>query len=298
MWRLTNSEAEKIGLLNRCQGREPTPHSQREVRVMDPNTREIPRERWSSFLALIEHLQKDRPVRVEVIGPQLGDQELAGRAQLRSISAPSKGTGARTIEIDLGVDAGLDHRVFRPVHVYAIQSSAGTLDCLDIEDESQTKTLIRFEEPPLLPEHPGAAPAPAPEIPVRQYMTPRPQALPAGSSAAQALDLLQRHLIRHLPILDEQQRLVGVLSDRDLALAKRERGIDPEDITVDELMVRAPYAVSPSTRIDEAAAVMATRKYGCAVVVEDGKVVGIFTTTDAMRALVELRAQRRGESLS
>lgn len=264
----------------------------------ESHTREIPKERWASFLALVQELQRDRPVRVEIIGVQIGDQELAGPAQLRAIGLSSKGTAGKTIEIDLDMAGGLDHRVFRPAHVYAVHTPSGELDCLNIEDESQTKTLIRFEEPPLLPQRPQAVPIQRREVTVREYMTPNPLTLGAGGSLAQAWDLLQRHLIRHLPIVDEKEKLVGVLSDRDASLAKRERGVDPADVTVDEVMARDPYSVSPDTRLDETAAVMATRKYGCAVVVEGGKVAGIFTTTDALRALVELRALERAGSLA
>jgi CBS domain-containing protein len=52
-------------------------------------------------------------------------------------------------------------------------------------------------------------------------------------------------------------------------------------------MTPDPFWVSVLSAITEAAWVLARRKLGCALVVEDGRVVGIFTTTDALRALVE-----------
>jgi acetoin utilization protein AcuB len=52
--------------------------------------------------------------------------------------------------------------------------------------------------------------------------------------------------------------------------------------------------VRPDTPVDEVAREMADRRYGCAVVIEGGKVVGVFTTTDALRALSELLDRRRG----
>jgi len=135
------------------------------------------------------------------------------------------------------------------------------------------------------------------EVLVRDYMTPNPQVLTLGSSLAEAYQLMQKEDIRHLPILDASERLVGVLSDRDLALAKRERGIDPQDVLVDELMSKEPFSISPTTRLDGAAGVMANQKYGCAVVVEQGRVVGILTTTDVLRALVDLRERDRARQV-
>lgn len=110
-------------------------------------TREIPREQWTTYLSQVEAAQRDSPVEVELAGTSIGDQYLTRNAQLRAISAVGRGAASGTIEIDLGVDGGLDHRILRPAHLYAIQSSTGQVECLDIEDDQQTKTLIRFKEP-------------------------------------------------------------------------------------------------------------------------------------------------------
>ncbi len=249
-------------------------------------TWEVARADWSPFLSQLEALQKDHPVELEVIGPELGDQPLTQRVSLQAIGLVSKGTGAGAIELLLGADGELDHRVFRPSHLYAIQSSSGLIECLSIEGEGESKTLVRFADPSRLPVARGTAPSAAGEAFVREHMSSPARTLPSGSSLAQAFEVMQRHGIRHLPIVMSSGSLVGILSDRELCLAKRERGIAPEDVTVDELMVRSPYTVSPETRLSEAAAVMANRRFGSAVVVERGRVIGLFTTTDALRALV------------
>src|SRR5690348_9523641 len=121
---------------------------------------------------------------------------------------------------------------------------------------------------------------PRPEVPssgsealIRSYMTSPAQVLPSGSSLADAYELMQRRGIRHVPVVDGKERLVGVLSDREAYLAKEERGVDVEDVTVDELMTRSPYAVGPDARLADVAATMANRKYGCTVVVDAGRVV-------------------------
>jgi acetoin utilization protein AcuB len=53
-------------------------------------------------------------------------------------------------------------------------------------------------------------------------------------------------------------------------------------------MTSHPYFVSPDAKIDEVVSEMAEHKYGAAVVMQNEKVVGVFTTVDAMRAFNEL----------
>lgn len=111
---------------------------------MDANTREIPREQWGAFLTQLQDRLKDRRVEVEIVGADVGEQALVRSARLRGISAVAKGSSAGAIEIDLGGDEGVDHRVLHPAHVYVIESASGEPEVLDIEDEDETKTLIRF----------------------------------------------------------------------------------------------------------------------------------------------------------
>jgi acetoin utilization protein AcuB len=92
-----------------------------------------------------------------------------------------------------------------------------------------------------------------------------------------------RH-VRHLPVL-EGGRLVGVVSERDLYLLETLRGVDPGKEPVSEAMTEQPYAVSPEAKVHDVVREMLGKKYGSAVVVERGKVAGIFTRSDALRAL-------------
>ncbi len=101
-----------------------------------------------------------------------------------------------------------------------------------------------------------------------------------ATAVAQAVDLLRRHRIRHLPVL-EGDRVVGVVTDRDL------RGVDPET-PVGIIMSRPVVVVHPRTAIDKAARLLFDRRIGCLPVVEDGRLVGILTQTDAVAALVDV----------
>jgi acetoin utilization protein AcuB len=124
------------------------------------------------------------------------------------------------------------------------------------------------------------------------FMTPHPHSIGRDQPLARAHAFMGEHRIRHLPVLDGG-RLVGLLSDRDLHLIESLRDVDPTLLLVDEAMSIEVYAVRPETPLEEVTATMAERKYGCAVVLDRYKVVGVFTTVDACRALSALLKARR-----
>jgi acetoin utilization protein AcuB len=105
---------------------------------------------------------------------------------------------------------------------------------------------------------------------------------------------MSEHRIRHLPVLGGG-KLIGVVSQRDLYFIETLRDVDPERVAVSEAMSQDVYAVEPTTDVTEVAKEMVSHKYGAAVVVERGHVVGVFTTVDALRALSEL-LEGRGAS--
>jgi len=123
-------------------------------------------------------------------------------------------------------------------------------------------------------------------------MTGKPVAIESGRTLAEAHDRMRECGIRHLPVVDGG-RLVGVVSQRDLYLLQTLRSVDPVTETVGEAMMRTPYTVAPEAPLEEVARRMAENKYGSAVVVERGAVVGMFTTVDALRALASLLGKGR-----
>lgn len=122
---------------------------------------------------------------------------------------------------------------------------------------------------------------------VRQFMTASPCTIAAGQTLAAAQRLMREHGIRHLPVVDDGL-LVGLVSQRDVHFLESLRDVDPDVVTVDEAMTPDPFTVSPGAPLRRVVAAMAERKYGSAVVVHRHHVVGVFTTIDAMRALVEV----------
>lgn len=122
---------------------------------------------------------------------------------------------------------------------------------------------------------------------VSEYMTAHPHSIGAEQPLSRAHEIMREYQIRHLPVL-QGGRIVGIVSLRDLHLVETLSDVDPEKVPVSEAMVPDPYTVAPSEPLGLMVQHMAEHKYGSAIVVERGKVVGMFTTTDALRLLGKL----------
>jgi acetoin utilization protein AcuB len=123
---------------------------------------------------------------------------------------------------------------------------------------------------------------------VGDYMTATPVCIQLDAELSDAVQLMQKHAIRHLPVMDGED-LAGVVTDRDLAMIESLLPEEWEQICVAEAMTPEPYAITPDAPLSEVARHMAREKFGCAVVADDeGNVVGLFTTTDALRVLADL----------
>jgi len=112
------------------------------------------------------------------------------------------------------------------------------------------------------------------------------------TTAAEALKLCRERGIRHLPVMQDD-RLVGMVSDRDLrsatpALGDPARAAALEEIVVSGVMSREVATAHPEDPIEMAANAMRERGIGSLPVVEDGRLVGIITSSDVMEALVRL----------
>lgn len=131
---------------------------------------------------------------------------------------------------------------------------------------------------------------------VQSVMTPFPYSIDAGASLREARHMMQSHEVRHLPVV-ARKKLAGVITDRDLKRAlDPSLGLSPKDeLFVEDVMVHEPYVVETTERLDGVLEEMATEVIGCALVVREKKLVGIFTTTDACRAFADhLRKARPG----
>jgi acetoin utilization protein AcuB len=118
-------------------------------------------------------------------------------------------------------------------------------------------------------------------------MTRSPLTIGAEQSLAQAHDIMRAHRVRHLPVL-HGGKLVGIISQRDLMLIETLPGVSPKEVPVEDAMSTDIYTVAPSTPMAVVASRMADRKLGSAIVRTGDRVVGVFTVTDACRALADL----------
>ena len=132
----------------------------------------------------------------------------------------------------------------------------------------------------------------SPSLKVRDLMTRSPHTIGVQLSLRDAAQMMKKFKIRHLPVL-EGGKLVGVISDRDVQLISSVSQLDPSCILVEDAMSQIPWTVSPETPVGEVARTMADKKLGSAVVMENKQVVGVFTTTDGMRALAEVLEPER-----
>jgi acetoin utilization protein AcuB len=119
---------------------------------------------------------------------------------------------------------------------------------------------------------------------IENFMTRSVHTIGTKAPLAEAHRMMNDNGIRHLPVL-EGGRLVGMLSQRDLHLIETLKDVDPKEVRVEEAMSQDCYTVEPGASLAAVAREMAQHKYGSAVILRGAQVLGIFTTTDALRAL-------------
>lgn len=134
----------------------------------------------------------------------------------------------------------------------------------------------------------------APE-PVRRFMRQRVVTIGETTSVREATTLMRERGIRHLPVLDARQRLIGIVTDRDLRqvvfdlATDRVAAADAErlgDLAVREVMTWGVVTITPATDLRQAARVMREQRLGALPVVDAAMhVVGIITERDLITAL-------------
>jgi acetoin utilization protein AcuB len=107
--------------------------------------------------------------------------------------------------------------------------------------------------------------------------------------------IMQRRQVHHLPVLDAERRLIGMLTEHDLRLVILERCVREEPgqvasalagLRVNEIMTWAVVTVGPDVDVRDAARIMHDRKLGALPVADEGRVIGVITATDVIRAVV------------
>ncbi len=121
--------------------------------------------------------------------------------------------------------------------------------------------------------------------PISRFMTPEPLCVDRNELLAVAAERMRARGFRHLPVVDGG-KVVGIVAQSDLLLASALPSVAPSAGLVEDAMSHAPFVVPPERPVGEVAAKMVESKLGCTIVARDGHVLGIFTTTDALRVLV------------
>jgi acetoin utilization protein AcuB len=122
--------------------------------------------------------------------------------------------------------------------------------------------------------------------PIADFMTPMPHTVGSEQTITFAQKLMEKHGVRHLPVLHGGE-LHGIVSDRDLGMVAGLNEVNPDITTVEEAMTQEAYTVSKDTPLFAVLEEMLEHKYGSVVVVEGVKIVGILTTHDALKLLVD-----------
>ena len=132
---------------------------------------------------------------------------------------------------------------------------------------------------------------------VRDYMTRDPLTLRDDDLLRQAVEVVMVRRIRHIPVLDRDGRLVGIVTDRDVqgtlpsplsAAAPEEYEALLETTSLARIMTRDVVTVAPDDLAAEAVETLLASRIDGLPVLEGGRLVGIFTVRDALRAYLEI----------
>ena len=131
---------------------------------------------------------------------------------------------------------------------------------------------------------------------VRDYMTPDPQTLDVESTLLDAVLLIRRAELRHIPIM-EDGRVVGILTDRDVGRvapsvlgsgSPQEYNRFFEETRAGKVMTRNLVSIAPEAPLAEAVNLLYKNKLGCLPVLDGDRLIGIITVSDMLRALYDL----------
>ncbi len=137
---------------------------------------------------------------------------------------------------------------------------------------------------------------------VRELMTGGVTTVPPWTPILEARSLMMKERIRHLPVTDPDGKLLGIITDRDIRLNLPSQATSLSvweinhllsKLTVDQVMTQAVITVGPDRQAREAAQLMVDHKIGALPVEDGGRLIGIVTETDLLRAFIRVDARLR-----
>jgi acetoin utilization protein AcuB len=123
---------------------------------------------------------------------------------------------------------------------------------------------------------------------VEDYMTADPVTIREDARAVEAERLMRRHHFRQIPVLDEGDRLTGIITDRDI---RQTIGLDEGvrgELVVSELMSAEPVTIPVNATLDLAIQLLSKYKFGAIPVLDANRLVGIISYIDVLRALADI----------
>jgi CBS domain-containing protein len=129
---------------------------------------------------------------------------------------------------------------------------------------------------------------------IEQYMSTDLQTVHADDPVELAANLMEWHRIRHVPVEDQEHRLIGLVTYRQVLRLMAQGGLnrDGEPLSVAEVMKTDPIIVSPGMPTTRAIEIMRQFGVGCLPVVQDDRLVGIVTESDFMQIAGQLLEDR------
>lgn len=134
------------------------------------------------------------------------------------------------------------------------------------------------------------------DIKVEEYTSPSVVTITCTDNLDRAMELMQEHGIRHLPVISVTGAIAGIISERDVLTHV---GKDwTRMLKIEDVMSTSLLTVSKNESLGDVAFQLSSQKIGSALVLDDDEsLYGIFTTTDALNALVEIFYPGKGATL-
>jgi acetoin utilization protein AcuB len=138
---------------------------------------------------------------------------------------------------------------------------------------------------------------------VSDWMTTKVFTVKQNDNISDAIKLLKEKKVKHLPVVENGDKVVGILSDRDIKdyTPSKVSTFDIHELNyilfttkVAKIMVKNVITAVPDMPIEEAAMVMYDKNIGCLPVVDKGKLIGIISDKDLFRVLVDITGVRQG----
>ncbi|MEG2172102.1 MAG: CBS and ACT domain-containing protein [Desulfovibrionaceae bacterium] len=139
---------------------------------------------------------------------------------------------------------------------------------------------------------------------IRNWMTREVITVTPETSMLKASKLMKEHDIRRLPVIDSENHVVGIVSDRDIKDASPSKATTLDmhelyyllsELKIKSIMTPHPTTVSPTDTVETVAMLMEERGFGgIPVVDDDGKLVGIISDHDVFKVLISITGVRQG----